>query len=517
MTLLPCNVRGLIVFRLVSVVDLLMLLYFPVTPSTSQSSHHSSYVVISTKLGQVRGRVVQVTSNETCPAEEDLPVMTQFLGVPYALPPVGRLRFQEPRKNNGWILHGVLNATVPRQQRCPLRTKYHHLPTDTYDERQGEWNREDCLYMNIYVPGNLSSTGYIDAMELPVLVIFSEEEQEYAQEDTLSQLASYGHIVIIDLSYRSGVLSYLSISGEKVTVGNNGFLDQRLAILWIWDNVREFGGNPEEITIFAEHRASISLGYHILQPDSRGLFTRAVMHSGTPLSKEYFEHNHSALTLAVANAVGCSNSTPEDAKCLQSVALHKLLNAAEAAEFNHTSWRGPMANPKLVPSQVVKSLEDGRFIQVDLLIGSSERDGLCVMRETNELEIQNKISKTSMETFIRNTVKGRYRNTSKSEQILQTAVEAVLFEYSTSCNVRQNLTETITQLLTDMLYRAPAEWTARLASRHDNSVYLYVISSKNYSCSSLKSLVKFTECEQKPVNQLAKNVMDFLVNFVRKG
>lgn len=516
MTLLPSNNRGLVVFRLVSVVDLLILLCFPVTPSSSQSSHHSSYVVISTKLGQVRGRVVQATRNETCQASEDFPVTTQFLGVPYALPPVGRLRFQEPRKNNGWILQGVLNATVPRQ-RCPVRTKTHHLPTDTYDERQGEWNREDCLYMNIYVPGNLSSTGYIDAMELPVLVIFSEEEQEGAEENALSQLASYGHIVIIDLHYRSGVLSYLSISGEKFTVGNNGFLDQRLAILWIWDNVREFGGNPEEITVFAEHEASISLGYHVLQPDSRGLFARAVMHSGTPLSKEYVEHNHSSLTLAVANAVGCSNSTPEDVKCLQSVALHKLLKAAEAAELNHTSWRGHMADPKLVPSQVVKSLEDGRFIQVDLLIGSSEHDGLCIVQETNEPEIRNKISKTSMETFIKNTMKNRYRNASKSEQILRTAVDAVLFEYSSSCNMRQNLTETIAQLLTDMVYRAPAEWTARLASRHDNNVYLYVISSKNYSCSSLKSLVKFTECEQKPVNQLAKNVMDFLVNFVRRG
>lgn len=520
MTPLLCFVRCLSVSRLVSIVVLLMLLHFPVNPSSAAlSSRHSSYAVISTKLGQVRGRVVQATGNETCQPEEkeDFSVTTQFLGVPYALPPVGPLRFQEPRKNNGWILQGVLDATAPRQ-RCPVEMEKHHIPTDTYDEGQGEGNREDCLYMNIYVPGNLSSTGYVDAMELPVLVIFSEEEQDSAPlEHALSRLACYGHIIVIDLSYRLGVLSYLSVSGEKLTFGNNGFQDQRLAMLWIWDNVREFGGNPEKITVFAEREAAVSLGYHVLQPDSRGLFTRAVMHSGTPIGREYFERDYSAVTSAVANAVGCDNSMSVDVECLRSVALHELLKASRAVELNHTSWRRHMTDRQLVPSQVLESLKDGRFGQVDILIGSSEHDGRCLVRETDEPEILNKILKASLGTFIEDTMKGRYRNASRSEHTLQTIVDAVLFEYSSSCNVKRNVTETVAQLLTDMMFRAPAELTARLMSRDDNNVYLYLISSKNCSCSSLISLVQFTECMQKPVNQLERNVIDVLLNFVRNG
>ena len=254
----------------------------------------ASDIIISTKSGQMTGLVTW----------ENGKVVSKFLGIPYALPPTGLLRFQAPQKHQGWVLK-VLDATYGRPA-CPQnREDWPDWPEAGPYEREKKRREfsEDCLYMNVYVPRNLSEVEHINILSIPVMV-FIHGGPFPADGGWL--LAQYGDVIVVTLQYRLGVLGYLS-SGDSVAQGNFALLDQRMAMHWIWDNIRELGGNSDRITVFGEGSGAISIGYHVISPLSRGLFTRAISQSGTMLTRCCRQPNPKTMLSSLAAELGlCS-------------------------------------------------------------------------------------------------------------------------------------------------------------------------------------------------------------------
>jgi para-nitrobenzyl esterase len=198
----------------------------------------------------------------------------RFLKIPYAKPPVAELRWKAPQKNDPWsgVRHEPEFASPcpqPPSQQSPASTD------------------EDCLYLNVWRP-NVATT------KAPVMVWIhgggfttgSAADKVPLTTDFLwypGQFFAERGVVLVSINYRLGVLGFFAhpaLSEEGSPVGNQGLLDQRLALRWVQENITAFGGDPGNVTIFGESAGAGSVCMHTVSPGSRGLFHRAVSQSG---------------------------------------------------------------------------------------------------------------------------------------------------------------------------------------------------------------------------------------------
>ncbi|XP_049779487.1 venom carboxylesterase-6-like [Schistocerca cancellata] len=175
---------------------------------------------------------------------------TAFLGIPYAEPPTGELRFQAPGPAAAW--EGVLNATQCGSD-CVQSTGT---------------GCEDCLYLNVYVPGTPA-----EAAALPALFWIhgggcgsgSGSDQQYGPDF----IVSYG-VILVTINYRHGPLGFLN-TGDEVVPGNAGLKDQQLALTWVQRNVASFGGDPDLVTPFGQSAGGMAVSFHLVSPLSAGM------------------------------------------------------------------------------------------------------------------------------------------------------------------------------------------------------------------------------------------------------
>ena len=205
---------------------------------------------IETKLGPVTG--IESDGLET------------FLGIPFARPLVGELRWQPPQPMDAW---SALDATT-HQNRC-LQTPYPEVLSGF--ELFGE-ESEDCLYLNIYTPGH--------AGKRPVMVWIhgGAYMQGSANEYDGSRLAAENDVVVVCINYRLGIFGYFDLSryGTQYTGSANlGFQDQQAALRWVQENISDYGGDPDCVTIFGESAGGGSVLCQLCSPAAEGLFHRA--------------------------------------------------------------------------------------------------------------------------------------------------------------------------------------------------------------------------------------------------
>nr|XP_014092435.1 esterase B1 isoform X1 [Bactrocera oleae] len=219
----------------------------------------SETTVIPTKYGQVKGVKRKTIYNHHFYA---------FEGIPYAKPPLGELRFRAPQTPDPWT--GVRNCTnlgnVPLQKHFVLGIT------------QGS---EDCLYLNVYTK-QLNS-----AKPLPVMVWiygggfrFGEASRDVYAPDYFMER----DIVLVTVNYRLGALGFLSLPDPDLQVpGNAGLKDQLFALRWIQENIANFNGDPNNVTIFGESAGAACTHLLMLAPKTQGLFHKAILQSGTAL------------------------------------------------------------------------------------------------------------------------------------------------------------------------------------------------------------------------------------------
>jgi para-nitrobenzyl esterase len=288
------------------------------------------------------------------------PDVRVFKGIPFAAPPVGDLRWRAPKPAAAWT--GVLKADhfAPI---CPQKTD--DLDSIYYLDPGPQTLSEDCLYLNVWTPAKSA------AARLPVMVWIyggafdhgSGTEKYYWGDD----LAHKG-AVVVTFNYRVGVLGFLAHpeltrESDRKASGNYGLMDQIAALEWVRRNVAAFGGDPGRVMIFGQSAGGASVGQLVVSPPAKGLFQRAVAHSG-----------------GIGAMGGRSLADAEQAgvKFAEAAGAHSMaeLRGKSADQLRAVAGRfSPIVDGWVVPEDAAGILKAGRQNDVPLIAGSTSNEG----------------------------------------------------------------------------------------------------------------------------------------------
>uniref|UniRef100_A0A8D2IXL2 Carboxylic ester hydrolase n=1 Tax=Varanus komodoensis TaxID=61221 RepID=A0A8D2IXL2_VARKO len=244
--------------RLFQVVPGLLPLLLLVLSSTSKGD-----TVVVTSTGRVRGKHLMTAAG----------MVTAFLGIPYAEPPVGELRFQKPRPHQPWS--HILEATRFGNSCYQGSLRRSDYEEELHPESSLSFS-EDCLFLNVWVPHPQPS------VPAPVLVwVHGGDFLSGTGSFDRSFLAAHENIIVASMNYRLGALGFLSL--PPAAPGNVGLWDQHLALSWLRDNMAAFGGDPSRLTLGGQSAGGASVGFHLLSPASQPIFARATLQSGAAI------------------------------------------------------------------------------------------------------------------------------------------------------------------------------------------------------------------------------------------
>ncbi len=366
-------------------------------------------IILKTPAGMLRGAVQDG--------------MRSFLGVPYARPPIGDLRWRAPQPLPAWS--GTRDA-LKFGPECMQGAGRAAVPMS-----------EDCLFVNVWVAAKPASR------HLPVLVwvhggAFRVGSAGQPVYDGAS-LARRG-LIVVTLNYRLGKFGFLAhpaLTQENPDgpLGNYGLMDVLAALKWVQANIRSFGGDPHRVTLAGQSAGGTAVYELMSSPLAVGLFSKAIIESGvfsTP-STPFAKAEAAGAAAALSWAPGA-----KDAAALRRLSAAQVQGEGPALSGNF----GPMIDGKLLPQDVALAFDDGQSVQVPLLIGSNNYEA----------------------GFFGNAAKGLSQRLAR----VWPQVTAVFDGYGTG---RTELVEL--QLTTDMMITAPTRTAARASASHGAPTFLY--------------------------------------------
>jgi para-nitrobenzyl esterase len=278
----------------------------------------------------------------------------RFLGIPFASPPVGGLRFGAPQPPQPWS--GVRDAIAfgPCAPQDPLSVP---------PFRATGPESEDCLYLNVYTPA-------ADGARRPVLFWihgggFSHGAGTQPTYDG-GPLVERGDVVVVTINYRLGALGYLYLAAHDGArfgaVTNAGQLDQLAALRWVHDNIEAFGGDPAQVTIFGESAGAVAVCTLMAMPGAQGLFSKVIAQSGTANRLG----NTSTATEVTARYLRALGIADADAEKLCSVPVEALLSAQ-----GPRGRLAPVVDGSSVPQRPIAAVRSGLTRGIPLLIGTN--------------------------------------------------------------------------------------------------------------------------------------------------
>ncbi|MHA1729217.1 MAG: carboxylesterase/lipase family protein [Promethearchaeota archaeon] len=308
--------------------------------------------IIETKNGKIRGYI----------DEEKINI---FKGVPYASPPIGELRFKYAVPPNSWT--DVLDTIEfgPNAPQPPTMESTRFL----FGEPR-EHSEADCLTLNIWTPST-------DNKKRPVMFWIHGGNFLYGSAAQVSYdgaaLAKNGNLVIVSIQYRMGPLGYLYSPDNLDEIHPNvGQFDQIAALKWVKNNISNFGGDPNNVTIFGESAGAYAVISLLAMPDAKGLFKRAIAES-TP---GYYNSDRKKGTAIFFKELGIK---PGNISALQEVPLEKIINA----EIKIIQWSAitktgnpliPAIDGKTLPKDPLEAIRDGLASEIPLIIGTNRSE-----------------------------------------------------------------------------------------------------------------------------------------------
>ncbi|XP_072317470.1 cholinesterase-like [Eucyclogobius newberryi] len=326
-------------------------------------------LVVQTKNGNVQGALNPVLGGH----------VRVFLGIPYAKPPLGPLRFRPPQPAEKW------NKNL---EAFSYPNSCYQLPDNTFPGFLGSeiWNpntpvSEDCLYLNVWSP-------HVNRSEpqplVPVMVWiygggFSSGTSSLPLYNGLF-LSKSENVVVVSMNYRLGALGFLSLPNHNTIKGNVGLLDQQLALRWVADNIAAFGGDPSKVTIFGESAGSAAVGFHLLSPGSQELFQRAVMQSGCPIAPWAHLSQETAWKRAesLVEILGCPLSPAAKMEaCLQEVSAKDIVTKQFAVPYASSLniMFAPVVDGIFLPLSIQDMLSSNELTKKDVLFGLNQNEG----------------------------------------------------------------------------------------------------------------------------------------------
>jgi para-nitrobenzyl esterase len=272
----------------------------------------------------------------------------EFLGIPYAAPPVGALRWRPPQPAASWP--GVREAT----QFAP------HCPQAASPFGQASTS-EDCLYLNVFTPSHSQpGPGHPVMVWIHGGALVTGESNDYNP----AKLVEDG-VTVVTVNYRLGALGFLAhpaLADAKGQSGDYGLEDQQAALRWVQRNIARFGGDPRNVTIFGESAGGLSTLSQVASPQAKGLFKQAIVESGSyDLTQAPLSAAESAGE-AFATAAGCASQT---AACLRSLPVATVLASEDTAGYT------PNVNSEVLPESLKTALATGSFNRVSIINGTN--------------------------------------------------------------------------------------------------------------------------------------------------
>jgi len=353
--------------------------------------------VVETACGPVSGR-----------RAEGVAPVREFLGIPFAAPPVGDRRWRPPQAPEPWTSTRSCTSFGPA---CP-QPVLEHSASGALDPAAMD---EDCLYLNVWTPAERADE------RLPVMVwIHGGAFVVGAASQPLYRGASLARrgVVVVTLNYRLGPLGFfasepLAAEAEAGASGNYGLLDQIAALRWVRENIAGFGGDSGRVTVFGESAGAFSVARLMVSPLAEGLFHRAIAESGGPCGdwlmprgkvsaldrvraewettvREVARLGHADGGAGSGKGGSPARTGPDSAEALR---LMRGVPARRLLEVTRPSFSlvggavfGPVVDGWVIPDFPVALFEEGRMDAVPLLTGSNAREGALFLRSTRDLK-----------------------------------------------------------------------------------------------------------------------------------
>ncbi|XP_026294244.1 esterase FE4-like [Frankliniella occidentalis] len=244
-----------------------------------------------------------------------------FLGIPYALPPVGKLRYKAPQAPASW--GGTRDAT----QQMP---KCSQMQPDGITVE----GSEDCLYLNVYTPA-LPNQGNDNKSPMPVYVFIHGGKfqsggaswEEFGPDNFIEQK----DIVVVTIQYRVNSYGFVSLDSEEMP-GNCAIKDAIAALQWVNENIGAFGGDPNLVTIGGQSAGSCLAGWLTILPETKGLMRGAILQSGSAYHNWAYGEDHVDMTLELASIVAGHSVTDKSE-------AERVLMAAETEPLTKATWQ----------------------------------------------------------------------------------------------------------------------------------------------------------------------------------
>lgn len=304
-----------------------------------------SNLIVNTLYGQVQGEKVEN--------------VFVWKGIPYAKPPVGRLRFRRPERPEPW--DNVRDATEFGPTAMQPKSEMMRFLGDS-----PEGSSEDCLYLNVWSPG-------ADNKRRPVMVWIHGGAFMYGSGSSETydgtSFAQTGDLVVVTINYRLGAFGFLhleEIGGESFAEsGNCGILDQVAALKWVQENIEAFGGDSNNVTVFGESAGAMSVGTLLATKEAEGLFQKAILQSGAA-SNVLPSKVGTNIANRILSELGIQH---DELDKLYDVSAEELVKASETVP---PMTLVPVVDKSVIPVQPLQALAQGSAKNIPILIGTTE-------------------------------------------------------------------------------------------------------------------------------------------------
>ncbi|XP_038210427.1 esterase FE4-like [Zerene cesonia] len=424
--------------------------------------------IVQIKDGQLRGNVQRLLDNSE---------YYSFKGIPYGQAPVGKLRFKAPLPVQPW--QGIRDATEHGPV-CPQFNIY---------TRQLKAGSEDCLFLNVYT----KSLNH-NANKAVMVYIHGGAYMFGSGDDILlgPEFLVQHDIVLVTINYRLEVFGFLCLDLPEVP-GNAGMKDQVLALQWVKNNIQQFGGDANNVTIFGASAGAASATYHLISPLSKGLFHKAIAQSGTCTVDWAQTINAQDRAFRLCKVLGKDTRDPKEAlDFLQNIPIKDFIRKTYKTMTKDEIHRGLKMH--FVP--VVEKFHNNAFLfeepqhlfvagkaqNVPLMIGYNNKEGMIsVPMELEKIEYRNKMPSSYLPRNICNNI--------TADKVNEFGKRIKEFYCKGEDLSAQNV-DTVSSLLSDLYFISPIHIFTYHYAKISQSVYMYRFNFDT-ELNLLKSIVGF--------------------------
>jgi para-nitrobenzyl esterase len=385
----------------------------------------------------------------------------RFKGIPFAQPPTGSLRFEAPLPPRSWS--GVREARHFGSS-SPQIGPVNRLIRGVIGAA-GSRQSQDCLYLNVWTPK-------ADRGRRPVMVwihggafiLGSGSTALYSGE----RLANRGDVVVVTINYRLGALGFLNwkslVSGSDLPPANLGIRDQIAALEWVRDNIENFGGDPENVTVFGESAGAMSIGTLLGVPSARGLFHKAILQSGAAHNISTEEKSNRVAEYFI-DALELRRPTPET---LRELPVTRLMQAQARTSVRiglddgMMAWQ-PCIDGDFLPEQPLAVIDRGETASIPVMIGTTRDEfKLFTFADRNRM---------TDEEFIKRVRRIARRAAADEDRLL----ERLMSTYGPRIGERDpGANERWVKLQSDRIFHYPATRLADAQSIHQPKTFSYL-------------------------------------------